>query len=125
MRAEHLAQRGMQQVRAGVIAADGVAACAIDDGVDVVADRKRLLEQGFVRADALHGKNAAGDFGDGGVAIGRGEPAGVADLAAGVAVEAGVVEDDFDLIAAVGWRERLRRLSRWRGLRRRWQSSCL
>ena len=37
MRAQHLAQRGVQQVRAGVVAADGVAALAIDDGVDVVA----------------------------------------------------------------------------------------
>ena len=97
MGAEDLAQRGVEQVRAGVIAADGVAALAIDDGVDVVADGQRLLEHGLVGAHALHGKNAAGDFGDGGVAVGGGEPAGVADLAAGVAVEAGVVEDDFDL----------------------------
>ena len=102
MRAEDLAQRGVQQVRAGVVAPDGVAALAVDDGVDVVADSEVLLEDGLVGADALHGKNAAGDFGDGGVAVRRGEPAGVADLAAGVAVEAGVVEDDFDLIAGFG-----------------------
>ena len=38
VRAQNLAQRGVEQVRAGVVAADGVAALAIDDGVDVVAD---------------------------------------------------------------------------------------
>ena len=102
VRAEDLAQRGVEQVRAGVVAADGVAALAVDDGVDVIADGEGLLEDGLVRADALHGQDAAGDFGDGGVAVGRGEPAGVADLAAGVAVEAGVVEDDFDLVAGAG-----------------------
>ena len=102
MRAEHLSQRGMQQVRAGVVAADGVAARAVDDGVDVIADSEVLLEHGFVRAHALHGQNAAGDLGDGGVAVGGSEPAGIADLAAGVAVEAGVVEDDFDLFAGFG-----------------------
>ncbi len=54
--AEDLAQRGVEQVRAGVVAADGVAAFAVDDGVDVIADGERLLEQGLVRADALHGR---------------------------------------------------------------------
>ena len=73
-------------------------------GVDVVADSQRLLEDGFVCADSLHGKNAAGDFGDGVVAVRRDEPTGVADLAAGVAIEAGVVENDFDLIAGRGGR---------------------
>ena len=38
---------------------------------------------------------AAGDFGDDGVVVGGVEPADVADLAAGVGVEAGGVEDDF------------------------------
>ncbi len=100
--AEDLAQGGVEQVRAGVVALDGVAARAIDYGVDVIADSEVLLEDGFVGADSLDGKNAAGDLGDGGVAVGGGEPAGVADLAAGVAIEAGVIEDDFDLIAGFG-----------------------
>ena len=73
MRAEHLAQRGMEQVRAGVVAADGVAALTIDDGAHVVANGQRLLEQGLVRADALHGQNAAVNLGDGRVAVGGGE----------------------------------------------------
>ena len=38
VRAEDLSQGRVQQVRAGVIAADGVAAVAVDDSVDVVAD---------------------------------------------------------------------------------------
>ena len=65
VRAQHLPQRGVEQVRAGVVAADGVAALAVDDGVDVVADGEVALEHGLVRAHALHGKHAAGDFGDG------------------------------------------------------------
>ncbi len=68
----------------------------------LVADGQRLLEQGLVRADALDGQNAALNFGDGGVAVGGGEPAGIADLSAGVAVEAGLIEDDIDLIACSG-----------------------
>ena len=35
MRAEDLAQRGVEQVRAGVVAHDGGADFAVDDGVDV------------------------------------------------------------------------------------------
>ena len=95
-------ERGVEQVGAGVVAADGVAALAVDDGVDAVADGEVALEHGLVRADALNGQDAAGDFGDGFVAIGGGEPAGIADLAAGVAVEAGVIENDLDLLAGFG-----------------------
>ena len=102
VRAQHLPESGVEKVRAGVVAADGVATLAVDDGVDAVADGEIALEDGLVRADALHGKHATGDFGNGFVPIGGGEPAGVADLAAGVAVEAGVVEDDLDLLAGFG-----------------------
>ena len=104
VRAQDLAERGVQQMRAGVVALDGVAAHAVDDGVDVVAEGKILLEDGFVRAHALHGQDAAGDFGDGEVAVGRGEAAGVADLSAGVAIEAGLVEHHIDGIAGFGCR---------------------
>ncbi len=102
VRAEYLAQRGMQQVRAGVVAADCVAALAVDDGVDAVAEGEWLLQHGFVRAHALYGSDAADDLGNGGVAVRGSEPARVADLAAGVGVEAGVIEDDFDFIAGGG-----------------------
>ena len=70
MRAQHLPQRRVQQVRAGVVAPDGVAPYAIHDGVHVVAHSEVLLENCLVRAHALHGQHAADDFGDGGVAVG-------------------------------------------------------
>jgi len=57
--AEHLAQSGVQQMGAGVVAADGVAALAVDHRVDVVANSEVLLEDGLVGADALNRENAA------------------------------------------------------------------
>ena len=97
--AENLAQRGVQQVGSGVIAADGVTAIAIDDSVDVVAHGERLFEHGLVGADALHRKNAAGYLSHGSVPVQSQKNAGVANLATGVAVEAGVIEHDFDFVA--------------------------
>ena len=66
--AEYLAQGGVEQVRAGVIAPDRVAADSVDNRVDVVANGDVLLEDGLVGTDALDGENTAGDFGDGGAA---------------------------------------------------------
>ena len=40
VRAEDLAQRGVEQMRAGVVAHDGVAAFAVDDGVDACRRRR-------------------------------------------------------------------------------------
>ena len=37
MRAEHLAQRGVQQMRTGVVALDVVAALAVNNRIDVIA----------------------------------------------------------------------------------------
>ena len=51
-------------MRAGVIAADRVAAVAIDDGIHAVAHGERLLEQRLVRAHTLHRQHAAGDLRD-------------------------------------------------------------
>ena len=59
VRAEHLAQRGVEQVRAGVVAHGGVADFAVDDGVDRVADGDGLLGDDLVGEDALHGLGAA------------------------------------------------------------------
>ena len=66
-----------------------------------VADRDVLLEDGLVRADALHGQNAAATSAMRGVVVGRGEPADVADLSAGVGVEGRVVEHNFALFAGL------------------------
>ena len=41
MLAQHLAQRGMQQVRAGMVAHGGAADFVVDHGVDLVADVNR------------------------------------------------------------------------------------
>ena len=70
VRAQHLAERGVEQVRSGVVAADGIAALAIDDGVDTVAEGQRLLEQSLVGADALDGQHATLNLGGGCVAVG-------------------------------------------------------
>ncbi len=54
--AQHFAQAGVQQVRAGVVAHGGVADVGVDDGVDLVADADRLLGDDLMRAHALHGE---------------------------------------------------------------------
>src|SRR5580658_2077008 len=92
----------MKQVGSRVVAADGVATRAIDDGVHVVANGERLFEQGFVGADALDWQHRALNLSNGRVAVGGGEPAGITNLPARVAVETSFVEDDIDLIACCG-----------------------
>jgi hypothetical protein len=69
MGAKHLAQRGVEQVRAGVIAADCVAADAVDNSAHMVAHSERLLQQGLVGTHALHGQNAAKDLCNSGISI--------------------------------------------------------
>ncbi len=54
MRAQHVAQRRMQQVRAGVVAHGRVADLGVDHGVDLVADVDGLLGGDAMRAHALH-----------------------------------------------------------------------
>ena len=68
----------------------------------MIAYSEVLLQNCLVSANALDGQNASRDLRDGGVAVGRCEPTGVANLPAGIAVETGVIEDDFDLIAGFG-----------------------
>ena len=82
MRAQHLAQRRVQQVRAGVVAPDGIAPLPVNNRVDVIAHRKVLLENGFVCAHALNREHAADDFGNGRVAVSRSKRSHVADLPA-------------------------------------------
>ena len=101
VRAQNLTQSRVQQVGSGVIAADGVAAGLIDHGIDAIPNHQRLLEQSLVGAHALHRQHAARDLGHGRIAVGRGKPAGIARLPAGVAVEAGLVENHVDLVASL------------------------
>ena len=95
MAAEDLAQGRVEEVGAGVVAGGGGADLAVDDGVDGVADGEAFAGNDAVGPDALHGLGGAGDIGDYGVVVGGVESADVADLAAGVGVEAGGVEDDL------------------------------
>ena len=60
--------------------------------------------------DSLHRFGRAADLGDDGVVVVGVEPADVADLSAGVGVEAGVVEDDLDFFAGLALPGRRRRL---------------
>ena len=101
VRAQHLAQRRMQQVRAGVVAHGGAANVVVDHGIDFVADANRLLGDNSVRAHALHGIADAFDVGDQRVVIVGVEPAHVADLASGLGVERSVVEHDLAALAGL------------------------
>ena len=101
VRAQHIAQRGVEQVRAGVVAHGRVADLVVDHGVDFVADVDGLLGQDAMRAHALHGIGRAFDFGDEGVVVVGVEPADIANLSAGVGVERRVVEDDLAALAGL------------------------
>ena len=54
MRAQHIAQRGVEQVRAGMVAHGRAADFVVDHGVDFVADVDGLLGDDAMRAHALH-----------------------------------------------------------------------
>ena len=101
MRAQHLAQRGMQQVRAGVVAHGRAADFVVDHGIDFVADVDGLLGDDAMRAHALHGIGHAFDVGDQRVVIVGVEPADIADLSAGIGVERRVVEHDLAALAGL------------------------
>ncbi len=101
VRAQHIAQRGVQQVRAGMVAHGRVADVGIDHRVDFVANMNRLLGDDAMRAHALHGIGHALDLGDDGVVVVGVEPANVANLSAGIGVERGVVEHDLAALAGL------------------------
>ncbi len=97
--AEHLAQGRVDEVGAGVVAHGAAAFGAVDDRGDCVADGEAFAGGDAVGEDALHGFGGAADVGEDVCAVRGVEPAGVADLAAGVGVEGGVVEHGFALLA--------------------------
>ena len=97
MRAQHLAQRRMQQVRAGVVALRRVAELCVDDRVHPHSQRDGLLHLHAMRAHTLHRLGAAQHIADYRVVIVRAQPAVVADLAARVGIERRVVEHDLHL----------------------------
>ena len=101
VRAQHIAQRGVQQMRAGVVAHGGAADFVVDHRVHFVANVNGLLGDDAMRAHSLHGIGDAFNFGDDGVVIFAVEPANIADLPARIGVERRVVEHDFAALARV------------------------
>ena len=101
MLAQHLAQCGVQQVRAGMVAHGRAADFVVDHGVNFVADVNRLLGDNAMRAHALHRIGRAFDLGHEGVVIFAVEPAHVADLPAGIGVERRLIEHDVAALAGL------------------------
>jgi hypothetical protein len=85
-----------------VIAASGVAEVCVDDRVDAIAELDRLAQDGPMRKNSLHRLGTAAHVGDDGVVIVGVEPASISDLAAGVGVEAGAVENNLNRVAGIG-----------------------
>ena len=102
VRAQHLAKCGMEQMRAGVVAAGGRTKIRVDDGIDLVSDGHRLAQDRLVGGDSLDGLGASADVGDNRVVIVRVKPADITDLSAGIGVEGGVIEDDLDVFSGIG-----------------------
>ena len=99
VRSQHLAQRRMQQMRAGMIAPRGRAVIRIDNRIDLVANLQRLAQNRPVRKDPLHRLRASAHIGDDRVVIVGVEPARIAHLPTRIGIEAGVIENDFHRIA--------------------------
>ncbi len=98
--AEHLAQRPVQDVGAGVVATDGVAALDVDGGGGLLAGLDRALDDpGVVAMEA--GEPVGGVVDHGGAGVGA-DDAGVAHLAAALGVERRAVEEDRHLVAFAG-----------------------
>ena len=97
--AEHLAQRLVQEMRRGMVGADGGAARVID----VERERRAGLERALLDRADVHEQVAGLLLGVGDAeahAVG-GHHAGVADLAAGLAVERRLVDDDRAALAGL------------------------
>ena len=95
VRAENIAQRGVHQVRGGVVAHVARAALGIGDGGDAVAHVQVFFGDDAVRdesGDRIVRAVNFGDFERFGIVV---EAAGVGDLAAGFGIDRGAIEDDF------------------------------
>ena len=98
--AQDLLQRGVQEVRRGVVAADELTAAVVDGGAHRGTHADLALND-----LALVGGEAALAVQrvlDPQLEAVREDPAGVTDLAAHLAVERGAVEHDLDLLALLG-----------------------
>ncbi len=99
VRAENVAQRGVQQVRRGVVAHVARAALGIGDGGDAVAYAQIFFGDDAMRdqaADRIIGAAHFGHFLRFGIVV---KAAGVGYLPAGFGVDRGAVEHDFGFLA--------------------------
>jgi hypothetical protein len=103
VRTEHLAQRPVQHMGRGVIAADAVAADAVDRGRDGVAFGDAPLPQDRVVHD--HAGSPVARIGHLEFARRGNDRAGIADLAAGLGVERRAVEHDLDPVTVTRQRD--------------------
>src|SRR5262245_14283085 len=87
----------MQQMRARVVPHRRLSQFGINDRVDLVADYDRLPRRNRMRPHSLDRVMHALHIGDDRVAVGRIEPALVANLSARFGVERRMVENDFAL----------------------------
>ena len=97
---QNLAQRSMQEMGAGMVAANSGTGFCIHHGIDKAAQLDWLAEMDLVRAHALHRlptQNIANNH----VVVVRIEPAGIAHLAAGIGVKRGVIEHDLHGLAGI------------------------
>ena len=92
MIAEHEAQRLVQDMGRGMIGADRGARGVIDRELDRQPDARRALDDRDLMDDEI--AELLLRVGDRGAKAGRGDLADVADLAAGLAVERRLVEDE-------------------------------
>ena len=95
VRAENIAQRGVHQVRGGVVAHVARAALGIGDGGDAIAHVQIFLGDDAVRdesGDRIIRAAHFGDFERFGIVV---EAAGVGDLAARFGIDGSAVENDF------------------------------
>ena len=97
--AEHGPQGGVEQVGAGVVAAQGVTPGPVDGGQGVLAGEDLAGDRGPVGGQAGQGRHGVVD--EGGARLGD-DGADVAHLAAALGVERGAVEEDLHLAGALG-----------------------
>ena len=102
MLAQNLAQGSMQEMSAGMIAANCRPGFCIHHGIDIGAQLDRLAHIDFVRPNPLYRLYATQNIGNDDVVIIRIEPAGIPYLAAGVGIERGVIEYDLDTLTGIG-----------------------
>ena len=95
VRAENIAQCGIDQMRGGVVAHVAGAAFGVGDGGEAVADMQIFFGDDAMRDHAGDGIIGAANFGEferSGIVV---ETAGVGDLTAGFGVDGGAVKDNF------------------------------